>query len=197
MIWVALKKKINFQGLVHMNERRFHGNVERLRAPGRLEMLEIERVVSTCLENATIRTVLDIGVGSGVFAEAFVGRGLEVSGIDVNPQMVEISQELIPTGHFQVGSAEAVPYSDSSFDLVFLGHVLHEADDTFKMLSEARRVAKERVVVLEWPYRQQEAGPPLAHRIKPEEIIRLAQSVGFHECDEILLTHMTLYRMTK
>lgn len=51
--------------------------------------------------------------------------------------------------------------------------------------------------MLEWPYRQQEAGPPLAHRIKPEEITSLVQKVGFQRYEEITLTHTMLYRLTK
>ena len=35
-----------------------------------------------------------------------------------------------------------------------LGHVLHETDDPVAALVEARRAARLRVVVLEWPYRR-------------------------------------------
>jgi len=179
-----------------MHERRFHGEVERLRSPERLVLLETERVVDTCLEGITARKVLDIGVGSGIFAEAFAARGLEVTGIDVNPRMIEVAQRFVPQGHFQVAAAESLPYPENTFDLVFLGHVLHEADDAFKTLSEARRVARLRVVVLEWPYRQEELGPPLAHRITPDNVTALALQAGFLHCEEIALAHMALFRLT-
>ena len=180
-----------------MHERQFHGDVERLRSPRRLEMLEVERVVDISLNNIKAKHVLDIGVGSGVFAEAFTARGLEVTGIDINPQMIDIVQSLLPNGHFQVAVAESLPFPEKTFDVVFLGHILHEAQNAFTMLQEARRVANVRVAVLEWPYQQEEIGPPLAHRMKPDEITVLAQEIGFRQYEEIRLTHMGLYLMTK
>lgn len=32
-----------------------------------------------------------------------------------------------------------------------------------------------RVAVLEWPFRQEEEGPPIAHRFSPEELSELLQ----------------------
>lgn len=166
-----------------------------MRSPERLALLETERVVDACLEGVAARTVLDIGAGSGIFAEAFVVRGLDVTGIDVNPQMVEVAQRFVPTGQFQVAAAESLPYSDKAFDVVFLGLVLHETDDAFKALAEARRVARLRVAVLEWPYRQEEVGAPFAHRISPETVNELARRAGFPHGEEIMLKHLVLYRL--
>ena len=54
-----------------MHERRFTGDVERLRAPERIARLEVDRVVNLCLEGTRVDNVLDVGTGSGIFAEAF------------------------------------------------------------------------------------------------------------------------------
>jgi ubiquinone/menaquinone biosynthesis C-methylase UbiE len=180
-----------------MHERRFHGNIERLRAPERLALLETGRVVDACLDGISVKNMLDAGVGSGVFAEVFVARGVDVTGLDVNPEMIEVARRFVPGGHFQVAAVEKLPYPDSSFDLVFLGHILHETDNALQTLSEARRVTRTRVAVLEWPYRQEEIGPPLAHRMKPEEITTLARQAGFQLYDEVSLAHMVLYRLRK
>jgi Methylase involved in ubiquinone/menaquinone biosynthesis len=180
-----------------MSEHRFHGNVERLRSPERLALLETERVVDTCLRDISVRTMLDAGVGSGVFAEAFAARGIDVTGIDVNPAMIEVARRFVPAGHFQVAAIETLPYPENSVDLVFLGHVLHEADNALQALSEARRVARVRVAVLEWPYRQEEMGPPLGHRLTPEKIIALVQQAGFQRYEEVALAHMVLYLLAK
>ena len=74
---------------------------------------------------------------------------------------------------------------------------MHEADDTVKALREARRVALERVVVLEWPYYDEEKGPPLAHRLMPEQVIALAQKAGFDKIETTPLTHMVLFRLSR
>jgi SAM-dependent methyltransferase len=175
---------------------RFHGNIERLREPRRLELMEIDRVVASCLEGIEVRTMLDIGVGSGVFAEAFAARGVQVSGIDVNPEMVQSAQKYVPGGHFQVAAAEKLPFVDNAFDLVFLSQVLHEADDVQRMLTEAKRVASTRVAILEWPYQQDEMGPPLSIRIKPDTFATLFKEADFQRYELVTLKHMTLYRLS-
>ena len=106
----------------------------------------------TCVwKNGNFRNVLDVGTGTGLFAESFSERGLEVSGLDANPEMLVAAHQFVPKGIFREGTAEALPYPDSSFDLVFLGLVLHESDEPLKTLKEARRVARKRVCILEWP----------------------------------------------
>jgi ubiquinone/menaquinone biosynthesis C-methylase UbiE len=179
-----------------MHERRFNGEVERLRAPQRLALLEVDRVVDLCLEDTQIMNVLDVGTGSGIFAEAFLKRGLDVAGIDPNPDMLKAVNEFIPDGTFLPGTIENVPFHNKSFDLVFLGHVLHESDDIIKALSESKRVAKQKICVLEWPYKQEESGPPLEHRLKTEEILAVAKQIGFSSIDTIQMQYMVLFRFT-
>ena len=180
-----------------MNERRFNRPLDRLRAPERLARLEVERVVDLCLEGITVEQALDVGTGTGVFAEAFVARGIETTGIDLNPEMVAAASALVPAAQFVMAPAEAPPFPDGSFDLVFLGHVLHETDDARRALREARRLARVRVAVLEWPYREEEIGPPLAHRLKAEDVKALATEVGFTAAETLPLSHMVLFRMEK
>jgi ubiquinone/menaquinone biosynthesis C-methylase UbiE len=139
--------------------------------------------------------MLDVGTGTAIFAEAFARKGLRVAGIDINGAMIAEAKRLLPEGEFKVGSMEKIPYDNASFDIVFLGHVLHETDDTAKALSEARRTARMRVVVLEWPYIEEQAGPPLGHRLKPEEIMTSAKRAGFEIIESMRLKHMVLYRM--
>ena len=83
------------------------------------------------------------------------------------------------------------------FNLVFFGLVLHESDEPLKVLQEARRVARQRVCILEWPYRDNESfGPPLAHRLNPTGIANLARQAGFTSVKNISLTHLSFYRLT-
>lgn len=179
-----------------MHERRFQAEIERLRAPERLARLEVERVVSACLEGLQARSVLDVGTGSGVFAEAFAARGLEVSGVDVNPAMIAAAQGFVPAGHFYTAPAEAIPLADHTVDLVFMGLVFHEVDDAAQTLAEAKRVGRSRLVMLEWPYRSEDLGPPLAHRLPPETIIAQAQAAGFQPIETLPLNHLVLYRLS-
>ena len=179
-----------------MNERRFARNVATLRDPNRIAMLELERVASLALEGLIQpETVLDVGTGSGIFAEQFAPRGLKVSGMDPNPDMLVVAREFVPSGTFKQGVAEKMPFADEEFDLVMMGLVLHETDDPLAALREAHRVAKQRTAVLEWVYQPQSFGPPLSDRLSPEEIAALSRQAGFQSTRSIQLNKLILYLM--
>lgn len=179
----------------HQHDDKKFKDVDRLRQPERLERLEVGRVMDLCREGLEIHSALDIGTGSGVFAEAFAGQGLEVAGIDENPSMLEAARRHVPGADLRQASAESLPFAGKTFDLAFLGLVLHEVDDPARTLAEARRVSRERVAALEWPYREEEAGPPLAHRLKEETVRALAEAAGFTKVETLELKQLVLYRM--
>ncbi len=176
-----------------MNEKCYHAPIERLRAPERIALLETGRVADICLRQTDIRRVLDVGTGSGIFAEVFVQRGCTVTGLDINPEMIEAASKLVPEAEFQAGSMETLPFPDHSFDIVFMAHVLHETDMPVQALSEARRVCRVRSAVLEWPYLEETKGPPLNHRLSPEAIHYAAEEAGFSSIFRHSLKHMELW----
>jgi SAM-dependent methyltransferase len=178
-----------------MHEKRFEGDIDRLRAPERVERLEVERVTDLFLESGATCSVLDVRTGTGLFAEAFSRRGWEVAGVDANPEMLIAARRYMPKGDFREGTAEALPYLDASFDFVFLGLVLHESDEPLKALKEARRVARQRVGILEWPYQDGAFGPPLAHRLNPEDLANPFQKAGFRKWKVTDLSNTIFYRL--
>ena len=70
--------------------------VERLRTPERVARLEVERVIDLALSGLAARSVLDVGIGSALFSEAFYRRGLSVVGIDANPRMLQAARGFVP-----------------------------------------------------------------------------------------------------
>lgn len=78
-----------------MNDRIYNKGADRLRSEDRLKRLELDKVVSLCLKDRNIKTVLDIGTGSGLFAEAFSKLGPFLSGIDINNEMIEAAKKYI------------------------------------------------------------------------------------------------------
>ncbi len=179
-----------------MNERVFNKNIERLRNPERKERLEIDRVVDLIFTNKSIHSVLDIGTGSGLFAEAFFNKNVAVTGIDLNPEMIEASKSYLPDCKFYISKAERIPFGNKLFDIAFFGLVFHEVDDYLKALSEAQRVATLEVFILEWNYKIEELGPPIEHRINPDFIKQLANELGFKSFEIITLKHLALYKLT-
>lgn len=175
-----------------MNEKRFTGDVARLRNPERRARMQVERVVGYCLANLPLESVLDVGSGTGLFAEAFAQKGLSVAGVDCNTEFLEVAKTMVPKGEFKVAVAEELPFAEGQFDMVFMGHLLHETDDPEKAVREAFRVSRKRLAILEWPYCQQEIGPPLDHRIALEDIKEYGFAAGFTLCDVIQLKVMQL-----
>jgi ubiquinone/menaquinone biosynthesis C-methylase UbiE len=181
-----------------MHEKRFNSQIERLRDPGRVARLEIERVANLTLDNLNeVKSVLDIGTGSGFFAEQFAARGLQVTGLDANPEMLLAARMYVTAGIFHEGIAEKLPFPDGSFDLVFMGLLLHETDDTLAALKEAYRVTQKRLAILEWPYEVQDFGPPIEHRLSPDKIVLFAKQAGFAVVHQERLESLILYLLDR
>ena len=93
-------------------------------------------------------SLLDIGCGMGASIKPFYEKGLQVTGIDPSPYMLDIAMKQF--GHrveFYRGVAEDLPFDDNSFNHACLFTSLEFVDDPQKALSEAFRVAKDRVFI--------------------------------------------------
>lgn len=176
-----------------MNEKHFKGDLERLRAPERMQKMEADRAANLCLNGQSIGSILDIGTGTGIFAEAFLKQNKTVIGLDINQKMLEFVRKFLPKIFLIRGIIESLPVADKSVDLVFMGHVLHETDAPEQTLSEAKRVARRIVSVLEWPYHDKTGGPPIEHRLKEKFILQLGQKLSFSSVKKVDLSYMVLY----
>lgn len=76
------------------------------------------------------RTLLDAGCATGAYARAAAGWGLAVTGIDLEPAMIEEARAQGPSHvYYAVADLTALPFADGSFDMVMclgntLAHVL-------------------------------------------------------------------------
>ena len=98
------------------------------------------------LEPVRGERVLDIGCGTGRHLLMFLEMGLDVTGLDASPHMLDITREKL--GHraeLHQGLAEDLPFEDNSFDIATLITTLEFVDDVQKALQEACRVAKKRI----------------------------------------------------
>src|SRR5919198_3126848 len=89
---------------------------------------------------------LDVACGTGFLTQHLPGT---VVGLDQSESMLALARERVPGATFVLGDASALPFDDDSFERLFTsffyGHL--EEDDCVAFLSEARRVARELVVV--------------------------------------------------
>jgi len=88
------------------------------------------------------KSVLDVGCGPGGFCRLAGDTGATVVGIDASQAHVEISRERVPSGRFDVGDMQFLPYEDDSFDVVTGFNSFQYAADRVAALREARRVAR-------------------------------------------------------
>ncbi len=79
------------------------------------------QVIEPLLDAAAVgagKRVLDVASGPGYCAAAAAARGAEAVGVDVAGEMVTLARRLHPGIEFVQGSAERLPFDDSSFDAV-------------------------------------------------------------------------------
>ncbi len=69
--------------------------------------------------------VLDIGPGNGVNLEMFHEAGLNVVGVDISPEMLEVAKENCPDAELHLGDFLEVPFAPGAFHGVFAKASLH------------------------------------------------------------------------
>jgi len=84
--------------------------------------------------------ILDVGCGLGLYVRAFAAYSDDVHGVDVDSERV--AQASATLANIREASAEALPYPDDYFDLVFSNEVLEHLDDDRAAVREAWRVLK-------------------------------------------------------
>lgn len=101
-------------------------------------------------ELRTSHQILDVGCGTGTLAVRIAGRypGVRVTAVDPDPEaLARATKKAARAGvsvQFERGFADALRYSDGSFDRVFSSMMLHHVHrkEKPKALAEMRRVLK-------------------------------------------------------
>ena len=97
-------------------------------------------------KNSGAKRVLEIGVGLGADHQEFAEAGAELFGCDLTERAIQHTSKRLKLfglhSMLRQVDAEALPYEDESFDLVYSWGVLHHSPDTPKAVDEAYRVLK-------------------------------------------------------
>ena len=176
-----------------MFSKLFEEKIYKLRRADRIAELEVSRVVGFVQPKKPNEKLLDIGTGSALFAESFCQMGYKVTGVDADPDMLVAARHYLPQADFLVAAAENLPLAAKSFDISFMGMVLHETKKPMTSLIEAKRVTRQMVFVLEWPPPEITDPPPPAPRISPDEMKDMVRKIGFSDLTIHPLNKMILY----
>jgi ubiquinone/menaquinone biosynthesis C-methylase UbiE len=101
--------------------------------------------VSSYVKDRKVKTILDLGCGTGRFTEALaVCFDAEVTGLDPSRKMLDQARAKLRDPHvrYELGRAENIPLPDDSLDLIFISMVLHHLDDPAAAARECHRVLK-------------------------------------------------------
>jgi len=88
---------------------------------------------------------LEVGCGNGAVSKHIAKKYLlNVTGIDVDPEQIQLAQENIgiPNIHFLATDATNLPFPDNDFDIVLSFGVMHHISNWLDALREIRRVLK-------------------------------------------------------
>ena len=108
------------------------------REPMRAET--VDRVSGT-LRGRGVRSVLEVGVGTGRVAVPLAQRGFALTGLDAARNMLLRAREKGLSSLAQ-GSAYRLPFRENAFDLTLFVHVLHMFGDPRRAIAEGIRVAR-------------------------------------------------------
>lgn len=105
------------------------------------------KIIKSCFESTGIKYVLDVGVGSGVSAQTLkkLFPRCEIEGLDIHNMLWQENNDIPITlydgSHF--------PFKKDAFDVVLIFFVLHHANNPKFLLSEAKRVGRRYILVVE------------------------------------------------
>jgi SAM-dependent methyltransferase len=92
------------------------------------------------------KDVLEIGVGLGADHQRLAQGGARLSGCDLTPRAIERTQQRLTlfglSSELRVADAEALPYADASFDVVYSWGVIHHSPNTPQAAQEVWRVLR-------------------------------------------------------
>ncbi len=86
--------------------------------------------------------LLDIGCGPGLLLKAALLRGVEPHGVDISEVAVGMARKYVPESTCQVANAEALPFTDDSFDLLTCIGAFERMLDRRLVLDEMQRVIR-------------------------------------------------------
>jgi len=126
--------------------------------------------------------VADIGAGTGYFARRFANHAGKVYAVDIDKELLGITQKNAPANLTVVLAAADDPrLPEQSVDLVFFCDVLHHIQNRAKYYTKLLKALKPggRVVVIDFYKKDLPVGPPPSMKLSEEEVVGELRNAGF------------------
>jgi len=91
------------------------------------------------------KEILDLGCATGDYCSNLESMGFNCTGIDVNPEYIEKARERGINVYLMNG--DDLKFQNNSFDTVLLFEVLEHVENPYKILKEAKRVARKNILI--------------------------------------------------
>lgn len=88
------------------------------------------------------QSILEVGCATGGFCGDMAAMGAAVWGVDQSQAMVQRARQLHPAVRFDVASADALPFGDQHFDVVYAASLLNVVSHPAQSLREMARVCR-------------------------------------------------------
>lgn len=93
-------------------------------------------------------SLLDVGCGTGWFTRQLAQAGLQMTGLDLDEEMLAVARQRTPEGiSWLQGDAAQLPFADASFDQVVALTSLCFVPDWPRAVAEMARVARRHIVL--------------------------------------------------
>ena len=143
----------------------------------------------------TSGNLLDLGCGDGA-ACRLLADAFQVSGLDLSEEMIRIARDKSPALDFVVGTGEALPFADDTFDVVLVVNSLDGQRVPSRYLKKSAAFPHFVVISLLGPtaapralsYRRlhgEEA--PMGNTMMPWELVQLAEELGWTLLEEAVI----------
>ncbi|NQU62210.1 MAG: metalloregulator ArsR/SmtB family transcription factor [Rhodospirillales bacterium] len=160
-----------------------------------IEESKVEEALIGLLDH-DVKTLLDIGTGTGRMLEVFGPRVERAEGVDLSRDMLAVARvNLEQAGLKNCSVREAdmyqLPFQAESFQVAIIHQVLHFADDPLRAIAEAERIMQPGgcLLICDFaPHKMEELRDEHAHRrlgFSDKEVIEWVTEVGL-DCGEII-----------
>lgn len=110
--------------------------------------LHLAEMINILMNENRLKSILDVGCGTGRLVKFLKEAGYEVKGCDLSTEAVRFAQKLVP-GQISQARARKLPFKNNSFDIITSISVIEHLNkkEAHKFFNEAKRVLKSKGIL--------------------------------------------------